>query len=177
MRTVPINRNLVFGGGVNSDGLTGNELDEMYNLLGTNKRVSVGFSASTIEVAISWLKPCQNRPDCNFLMSPQLSANRLWAIIQEANIDPNEVIIVETEGDLMAPWGDEYANNINSDGQLKWNYVKIISGPGITPDSNSFTRHGMPWQGLLNGGVYTVEVNGIRKTGTLAEIYGDLIKR
>jgi hypothetical protein len=76
-------------------------------------------------------------------------------------------------GDFPPRWLSKYSDNRNADGSLKWNYIKILDGPGVN-QLDWFSSHGVPTQGVLNGGLYTVEVNGVRRTGvTLAEIYSE----
>lgn len=88
-------------------------------------------------------------------------------------IDSSMLTVAEVAGDFPALWLSKYSDNRNADGSLKWNYVKILDGPGVS-QWDRLSSHGVPTQGLSKGGLYTVEVNGVIKKGvTLAEIYSE----
>ena len=82
------------------------------------------------------------------------------------------VTVVETSGDFPRQWLGGFSDNKDSNKVKKWDYIKIISGPGVSL-LNPFSSHGVPVRGVLDSGQYIVEVNGIRSADpvSLADIY------
>lgn len=176
---------LVFGGGakflLSGEGpnwLDWEKLNTFYNALNTTNTIGVGFSADTVSIAKSWLIPNSARADHYFLFSPQLSPKELQECMKIGGISPDMVTVVETSGDFPREWLSGFSDNIDSNKIKKWDYVKIMSGPGITL-SNPFLNHGIPVKGVLEGGQYIVEVNGVRSSEpvNIADIYSYFVNR
>jgi hypothetical protein len=164
----------VFGGGANTDGFTQTEREDFYYLLDTEKVIGVGNSADSVSVTKSWLISDSVKADHYFLTVPQLPPEDVLKNMEIGGIRPDMLTVVEVVGDFPKRWFSNYSDNKNADGSLKYNYVKILDGPGAS-NWNMVSSHGVPTRGVLGGGLYTVEVNGVIKTNvTLAEVYSEL---
>ncbi|GEM_PF-6179950 len=163
--------NFLYMAGVNSNGLS---LDNLYQLklsLDTTKTVVVGHSAGT-ELAIrsSFIQ----KADKYIIASPRMSPDTFVEIMKESGIRPDQVIIATTEGDFYN-WGPSYDRS-----KYGWTDIHIVSGPGVsnTPILGTFSSHGVPIDGWLSGSEYTVSVNGgeARKS-ILSSIYKDEVSK
>jgi hypothetical protein len=176
------------------DGLTKDELPIFYNNLNTTKQVYVGFSFGTVDQVKSWLIPGSGIAEHTILISSQLPPEIVEQVMKTRGIDPSTVTIIDIEGDLPPlltvvdatngtpnianNWQSKYADNVNSDGSLKWNYVKLVSGGNLS-SWNMIGNHGAAVQGILNNTKYnSILVNGEMRTGkTLNEILNSLIEQ
>ena len=79
-------------------------------------------------------------------------------------------------GDFVTTTGFE--NNKDSNGNLKWNYVKLEAGGNLS-DWNVINNHGAAVNGIISGSVYDeITVNGEIRTGvTLTEILKEKITK
>ncbi|MFC1589958.1 hypothetical protein ACFL42_00540 [Candidatus Omnitrophota bacterium] len=161
----------VFGGGANTDGLTPLERESFYNLLDTEQVVGVGNSADSVSIAKSWLIPDAEKAEHYFLIAPRISPEDVQEYMRIGGISPDKLTIVEVVGDYpqLPLWTNNFSAYKDSDGNKKWNYVKIVDGPGV---GLWWSSHKVPVRGMLEGGLYTVEVNGVvEKNVTLSDIY------
>lgn len=175
----------VFGGGAKfllsgegSNRLDWGNLNTFYGSLNTTNTIGVGFSADTVSIVKSWLIPNAAKADHYFLLSPQLSPKELEEFMRIGGISPDMVTVVETSGDFPGRWFGSFSDNKDSNKTKKWDYVKIVSGPDVNL-LNPFSSHGVPVRGVVDGGQYIVEVNGVRSADpvSLADIYSYFANR
>jgi hypothetical protein len=175
------------------DGLTKDELPIFYNNLNTAKQVYVGFSFGTVDQVKSWLIPGSGIAEHTILISPQLPPEIVEQAMKARGIDPSTVTIIDIEGDLPPlltvvdatngtpnianNWHSKYADNVNTDGSLKWNYVKLVEGGNLLP-SITMLNHGAAVQGILGDIRYTkIFVNDrMEENVTLNEKLNSLIE-
>jgi hypothetical protein len=156
----------VYNGGMNSDGLTPDKLQLFYGLLDTDKTVSVGFSAGTIDSIKSWGVSGATQADYYILISTQASPLDADQLRKAAGIAGDRLLVIDIAGDLPKRWNGSFADNIDpTTGEKMWNYIKIESGGGL--NSNPLNNHGEAVRGILDGRSYSqMNVNGQTKYGS-----------
>jgi len=159
----------VYGGGINTDGLTNQDsvgkydFELFYDRLGGKHRISVGFSASSVGALKymgmeSELVVLEKRAEFHVFISPQFTPEELIRQMKKSGISSDKVIVVETQGDMRKVPGGDFADNLNSDGSLKWNHMKLIKGDGVS-DINKISTHSAPIDGILKDSEFLMIVN------------------
>ncbi len=71
-----------------------------------------------------------------------------------------------------------YADNVNSDGSLKWHHVKIVSGDSISM-WNIVNNHGIAVNGMISGVIYSeITVDGVSLYNvTLEDVLSNIVNR
>ena len=145
----------IFGPGVNSNGLTLDQIAQLKASLDTDKKIVVAHSAFT-EAAVREMFLI--KADKYILASPRMDPFVLAEMMAEAGIKPGQVIVITTEGDFSSnedPFGKTSYIDLAAG---RWTSIHIENGPGVSwwP----FASHSVPIDGWLNGKKYNVEING-----------------
>jgi len=95
-----------------------------------------------------------------------MNPDAFYAIMQEAGVSPEQVIIVSAKGDFI-----NYGFSYHDAAPTRWTSIYIESGPGVST-VDWVSSHSVPIDGWINGDTYTVRVNGGTPIETtLGDIY------
>jgi len=131
------------------------EVEQMRDLLGTDKRVVVGWSAGTEAVIRSWATT-NDKSIYYILVSPRMTAEAINTYATQAGIDPSKILIVNAKGDV-ADWSWGYGNGAPGNPH-PWTHVFLTSD--ITDPDNQLLGHKGPIDGWLNNHSYNIVLNG-----------------
>ncbi len=143
----------IFTPGVNSDGLTLDQIAQLKASLGSDKKIVVGHSAGTEAVVRAMFTI---KADKYILASPRMNSFELLKMMNDAGIKPEQVIVVTTRGDF--PSDDLLGNIPYQDNGTHWTNIHIEDGPGV--NWWPFSSHSVPIDGWLGGQQYKISVNG-----------------
>ena len=129
------------------------DVEKMRDLLGSDKKVVVGWSAGTEAVIKSWATT-KDKDVYYILVSPRMTPETLQSYAMAAGIDPNKILIVNAARDAFS-WGAGYGDNAAY--EQSWNYVYLAKD--TTTPNYPLIRHDGPILGWLNNHSYDLIIN------------------
>ena len=131
------------------------EVQQMKDLLGTDKRVVVGWSAGTEAVIRSWATT-NDKSVYYILVSPRMRAEAINIYATQAGIDPSKILIVNAKND-WPDWSWGYGNGAPSNPH-PWTHV-FLTADTTTP-GKPLIWHDGPITGWLQNHSYNIVIDG-----------------